>query len=81
MNYTHYSINRTDLWDYMSHNFFTLSAGPGVDLDCIYLVDVDTPSGLRFLKDDFTDTGTYISAVKGDGTVPMISAAKPLEAS
>lgn len=80
VNYTHYSINRTDLWNYMSHNLFTLSAGPGVDLDCIYLVDVDTPYGLQYRNDDFTDTGTYISAVKGDGTVPMISAAKPLEA-
>ena len=76
-NYTAYSINRTDLWDYMSSNFFTLSDGPGVDLDCIYLVDRDTPFALKFAKDDFSDVGEYISFVKGDGTVPMISAATP----
>ena len=79
-NYTSYSINRTDLWEYMSTNFFTLSAGPGVDLDCIYLVDRDTPFALKFTKDDFSDVGEYVSTVKGDGTVPMISAATPLAA-
>ena len=79
-NYTQYSINRTELWNYMSDNLFSQSAGPGIDLDCIYLVDTDTPYTLQYTKDDFSDTGTYISTVKGDGTVPMISAASPLAA-
>merc|ERR1712216_30303 len=74
-----YAINRTRLLPFIEERLHSLPGPPEVDLDCIYVRDVETPYSWAYTMSDFSDGGAELSRVKGDGTVPEVSVKVPLE--